>query len=146
MIGEDLIPYLKLAHGFYNTLIMLLFVYQAILGLKIRRQRIKEKQQFHIVKKHRRLGTFLVPLVLSGFLTGLIVVFLDTGRFLKHPIHFAIGLSIVLSIITTFFISRKIKGIDLKWRDIHFRLGIIIIFLFITQIFIGLWMLFIKSH
>jgi len=141
MIDKEVISYLKPAHGSYNMLIALLFVYQGILGLKIRRQRLKGQQQFTIIKRHRRLGPFLVLLGLSGFFAGLILVYLDTGRFIKYPFHFATGSTIALSIITAFFISRKIRGRDSLWRDVHFMLGIFILCLYIMQVFLGLGIL-----
>lgn len=141
MLDREIISYLKPAHGSYNMLIALLFVYQGILGLKIRRQRLKGQQQFNIIKRHRRLGPFLVLLGLSGFFAGLILVYIDWGEFIKYPLHFATGSAIALSIITAFFISRKIKGQDSLWRDVHFMLGIFILCLYITQVFLGLGIL-----
>jgi len=142
MIDKEIIPYLRLAHGSYNMLIMLLFVYQGILGLKIKRQRLKGQQEFNVIKRHRRLGPILVLLGLSGFFAGVFLVAGDHGHVFHYPLHFITGSVIILFIITTFFISRKIKGIDSPWRVIHFRLGIFILCLYIMQVFLGLGILF----
>ena len=141
MIDKELISYLRLAHGSYNMLVMFLFVYQGILGLKIRRQRLKGQQQFNIIKRHRRLGPILVLLGLSGFFAGVFLAAIGHGHIFHYPLHFITGSAIALSAITTFFISRKIEGPDSPWRDSHFRLGIFILCLYIIQVFLGLGIL-----
>jgi hypothetical protein len=52
--------------------------------------------------------------------------------------HFIIGLIIVFFVITTFLISKKIKGIEDTWRDRHYFIGILIISFYLIQAFLGL--------
>lgn len=137
-MSKELILYLKLLHGGFNSLVIMLFVYQGILGLKIRRS---ETKPVHIVRRHRKTGPIIAVLGALGFIAGMTVVFLDTGRILKYPYHFIVGLIIVSLIFTTYLISKKIKGPDPYWRNRHFALGILIICLYFIQAFLGLGVL-----
>lgn len=141
MIDKQIIAYLKLFHGFYNTMVMVLFIYQGFLGLRIRRERKAGIQSFHIIKRHRRLGPILIFVGVIGFFAGGMVVYLDHGHIFHYPLHFITGLLIVLSVITTFLISKRIKGIDDVWRDRHYVLGILIISFYLIQVFLGLGIL-----
>lgn len=141
MLDEQTIAYLKLLHGFYNTAVMVLFAYHGLLGLQIRRERKAGIRSFSIIKRHRKLGPILAIESMIGFLAGVIIVFLDYGHFFKYPIHFITGLLIVLSVITTLIISKKIKGVDDLWRDRHYVLGILIISFYLIQVFLGLGIL-----
>ncbi len=142
MIDKQVIAYLKPLHGAYNTIIMLLFMYQGLLGLKIRRQRIQGKQNFTVIKRHRKLGSVLFLIGISGFFAGIALIYLDKDRILEYPLHFFTGLTIAVSITATFSISRRIKGPDSPLRTLHFRLGILILCLYLVQVFIGLGILF----
>ncbi len=137
-MNKEIISYLKLLHGAYNTLVICLFVYQGSLGLRIRRS---ETKPFHIIKRHRKTGPVAAALGAAGFIAGVTIVYLDTGRILKYPLHFITGLVIVSLIITTYLISKKIKGPDKYWRNRHFALGILIICLYFIQAFLGLGIL-----
>jgi hypothetical protein len=137
-MSKELISYLKLLHGGYNTVVIALFVYQSILGLRIRKS---EKKPFHIIRRHRKNGPVIAMLGILGFLAGMTVVFLDTGRIFKYPFHFVTGLTIVCLIITTFIISGKIKGPEPRWRNMHYVLGILIICLYFVQALLGLGIL-----
>lgn len=141
MIDKQVIAYLKLLHGAYNTSIMLLFVRQGLLGLKIRRNRIQGRQDFNIVKRHRKLGPVLALMGIAGFIAGIIVIYLDKGRILEYPLHFLTGMSIALSITATFFISRKIRGVDSTWRTPHLIMGIFILCLYLIQATLGIGIL-----
>jgi Protein of unknown function (DUF4079) len=142
-MDKQLIPYLKLVHGSFNTLVMFLFLYQGRLGLKIRGQRKHGKSPaiFKVVKKHRRFGPILFFLGFIGFLAGLTLAVFDHGRVFEYPLHLIMGLLIVLLLITTFLISKEIRGSDSPWRTPHFMVGIFIISFYIIQIFIGLGVL-----
>ncbi len=141
-MDKQLIPYLKLVHGSFNTVVMLLFLYQGRLGLRIRRQRKRGGPGvFEVVRKHRSFGPILVFIGFIGFLAGLALVFFDEGRVFEYPLHFIMGSLIALLLITTFFISKKIRGSDSPWRTPHFIVGICIISFYIIQIFIGLGVL-----
>ena len=142
MIDKQTIAYLKLLHGAYNTVIMLLFMYQGLLGLKIRRQRVRGGQNFSIVKRHRKLGPVLALMGVAGFIAGMIVIYLDKGRIMEYPLHFLTGMSIALSITAAFLISRNIKGADSPWRTPHLIIGIIILCLYLVQITLGIGILF----
>jgi len=137
-MSKELISYLKLLHGGYNTVVILLFVYQGILGLRIRKL---EKKPVHIINRHRKTGSVLTIMGILGFIAGMTVVFLDKGRILKYPLHFITGLTITSLIITTFIISRKIKGPELYWRNRHYALGILTISFYFVQAFLGLGIL-----
>lgn len=137
-MSKEIILYLKLLHGGFNSLVILLFIYQGILGLRIRRS---DKKPIDVIKRHRKNGPVLAVLGILGFVAGITVMFLDTGRILKYPYHFILGLIIVSLIITTYAISKKIKGPDPYWRNRHFYLGILIICLYFVQAFLGLGVL-----
>jgi len=137
-MSKELIAYLKLFHGTYNSIIMILIVYQGMLGLKIRKT---EPPPVHIIKMHRKVGPIAVVLGTMGFFAGLIVTFLDFGRGFKFPLHFITGLLIGSALITTYFISRKIKGDEKLWRNRHYVLGILIIMLYVLQVMLGISMM-----
>lgn len=140
MIDKELMANLRLFHGSYNILIMLLFIYQGVLGFRIRRER-KMNIQSGAVKKHRKLGPVFAILGISGFFLGLALVYLDHGHILKHPLHFTAGLAIAFSIISAYSISRKIKGLESPWRTSHLIRGILVLVLYPVQIALGLGML-----
>lgn len=137
-MNKELIEYLKLAHGTYNTFIILLFFYQGILGLKIRRS---EGGPPRIIRRHRKIGPLAAVLGTAGFFAGMTVVFLDEGRIFKYPLHFITGMTITILIITAYLISKKIKGPDRYWRDRHYTVGILILCLYFVQVFLGLGVL-----
>jgi hypothetical protein len=143
MVDKQVIPYLRIAHGTFNTLVMLLFIYQGFLGLKIRKMRLlKQPPPLSTVKKHREMGPVLTFLGVAGFGVGLTLVYLHFGRFFKFPLHFITGSAIALLILGAYFVSRKIKGPDSKWRTPHFVIGVSIICLYVLQAFLGLDILF----
>jgi len=75
---------------------------------------------------------------LAGFLAGTTLVYVDKGHLLEFPTHFVTGAIISFLLITTFLVSRKIKGPDPLLRNIHFIIGITILCLYLFQIFLGL--------
>lgn len=139
MIPSSWVEYLKLGHGLFNTLMMLLFVNQGRLGLKIRKKRKGSlPKDFMIIKKHRERGPVLTLFGVLGFLAGVTLVYLDKARILEFPAHFITGASISFLLITTFLISRGIKNPESSLRTIHFIIGIGIVCLYLFQIFLGL--------
>ena len=66
---------------------------------------------------------------------------LDSGRALAFPSHFLVGCCIVLCLISTFVLSRKIKGYDSPYRTPHFYLGIVILCLYLIEAVLGLGVL-----
>ena len=135
--------FLRLLHGLFNAAVMFLFFYQARLGFKIRRARLS-KAPFPLaaVKRHRKIGPDLVVLGGLGFLAGLALALLFEGRVFQYPLHFFTGLTIVLLLIATFLVSRRIKGPNSPLRTPHFILGLSILVLYVIQSFLGLRILF----
>lgn len=131
----------KLAHGSFNTLLALVFFYQAWMGLSIRRGRKRGKPRPIAVRRHRRLGPILVVLGVLGFCLGLLLVIIDKGRVLEYPLHVAVGAVIVLFLLGQYAVSRKIKGLESPWRTPHLAIGTGIILLYVLQIVIGIGVL-----
>ncbi len=140
---KNIIPYLKLAHGSFNTLMMFLFAYQGWMGIKIRKQRLSGGvHDFHFVKRHRKTGPVFAVLGCLGYIAGLSIVYIDEGKVFYYPLHFIFGSAIAVSLIMTYYISRKIKGSASSWRTPHFILGIWILCLYLVQTVLGLEILF----
>jgi hypothetical protein len=116
---------------------MILIIYQGMLGLKIRKS---DAPPIQIIKRHRKTGPVAVILGSAGFFAGMIITFLDVGHIFKYPFHFINGLLIVSALLTTYHISKKIKGPEKIWRNRHFTLGILIIVLYIGQVLLGISM------
>ena len=139
LIDIQILYDLRLAHGIFNLCVMLLFFYQGWLGFKIRRaRRTKVPAPIPVIKRHRKTGPILVCLAAAGFLAGLALVLLDTGNILEFPAHLFVGLVIVALILTTYTVSRKIRGPDSPYRTTHMIIGVSILSLYIVQIFLGL--------
>jgi hypothetical protein len=142
-IEHSIVSSLRYAHGFYNTLVILLFLHQGSLGLSIRRERRKgSPTAVRSIKRHRRFGPVFACVGITGFLFGLIVVYLDEGHLFEHQLHFIVGLTIGCLITATFLISKRIRAQSEEWRDLHFIFGILIICLYFVQAFLGIGILF----
>ncbi len=137
-MSKELIAYLKLFHGAYNTAVIMLFLYQGIIGMKIRKS---DSKPFHLIKRHRKVGPVAALLGIAGFIAGATIVFLSEGHVFEHPPHFLTGLAIVALIVTTYIISGKIKGPEPYWRNRHFVIGLFIICLYFVQALLGLGIL-----
>ncbi len=136
-MNKELIGYLKIVHGTYNMTVMLLIIYQGMLGLKIRRS---ETPPIQIIKRHRTIGPIAVVLGSAGFFAGLFITFLDVGHIFKYPLHFINGLLLIAALITTYLISKKIKGTEKLWRNRHYNIGIFILVLYAVQVLLGISM------
>lgn len=138
-----LIPWLALGHGTFNSLVMLLFCYQGWLGHVIRRHRLADAPApLPVVRRHRRQGPWLVMLGWTGFVAGMVIVLLDKGKVVTpHPLHFSLGLSIVLTQGGAWLASRKIAGRGPEGRSRHRLLGILILCLYPIQVIVGLGVL-----
>jgi hypothetical protein len=140
--GSLVFEYMKYMHGIYNSLVVLLFMYQAWLGLRIRQGRLLNSQSsFRFIKTHRKLGPFLSLFGITGFFAGAMIVYLAEGEVVEHPLHFFTGLAVVVGISVTFVISRRIRAGKQPWRNPHAFLGILILGLYLVQVFLGLNML-----
>lgn len=143
LIDKQAILYLRYLHGSFNALMFLLFIYQGSLGLKIRRQRLKGgPKPVGAERTHRKAGPVLAPLGVMGFLVGLGLVYVDHRHLLEYPVHLLIGAALALSIISTFFVSRKIRGRESPWRRPHLALGVLILFFYAVQVLLGAGILF----
>lgn len=142
-MDKEAIAYLKYLHGLFNFTVMLLLFYHARLGLTIRRERLaKGPFPLNAVKRHRALGPVLTLLGIAGFAAGAALILMDEGKILKYPLHFFVGLIIVGLLISTYALSRRIKGPDSPLRTPHFRLGVAILSSYVIQAFLGLGILF----
>ena len=138
MVSRQIIPYLRLLHGLYNFTMMVLFLRQGRLGLKIRKGRLAGSPPFPLIKRHRRNGPCLAFMGVCGFLSGVIIIGLDSGELLKYYYHYLVGLTLAFLMITTFFFSKLIKGADPHWRNIHLAVGLLIICFYLVQLILGL--------
>ncbi|MDP3259646.1 MAG: DUF4079 family protein [Thermodesulfovibrionales bacterium] len=138
MVSGQIIAYLKLLHAVYNFTMMVLFLRQGRLGLQIRKGRLAGSPPFQLIKRHRRNGPVLAFMGVCGFLSGVIIVGLDSGELLKYYYHFLVGLALSSLIVTTFVVSKRIKGPVPYWRNIHLAIGLLIICFYVVQLFMGL--------
>lgn len=143
LIDRELLADLRLVHGVYNTIVMMLFLYQGRLGFRIRRDRLAgAPPPFPVIKRHRQAGPILAIMGGLGFFAGLTLVLLNTGNILEYPLHLFTGLTIVVLLIATYRLSRDIKGPDSPFRTPHFALGIVILSLYLMQVLVGIGVLF----
>jgi hypothetical protein len=139
MFDRNFIAYFKLAHGLFNATMLVLFLFQARLGLLIRKARLAAAPlPLPAVRRHRAAGPVLALWGVLGYLAGVILVLLDKGRFFEYPLHFATGTAVVLLIGWTFAVSRRIAGAAIPSRVLHFRLGAALLAMYVVQILIGL--------
>jgi len=137
------VPYLKYAHGLFNSMVIILFLYQGWLGLKIRNGRISgNPQEVKVVIRHRKVGPALAMIGIFGFISGIGTAYLSEGEIFEYPLHFLTGLIISSLIILTFLISKKIRGRESPWRNLHYIIGILIICLYFFQAYLGIGMIF----
>ena len=142
LIDRQLLADLRLAHGIYNLLVMLLFLYQGWLGFRIRRDRRGHAPlSLPVIKRHRKAGPVLALMGGFGFFAGLTLVLLDTGNVLEYQLHLFTGLTICVLLIATYRISRDIKGPDSPFRTSHFALGVAILCLYFVNVFLGIGVL-----
>ena len=142
MIDKQILEYLKLGHGTFNAMVCSFFIYQGLLGYRIRKARIAHMSVGSGQKRHRKNGPVLVLLGIGGFFAGMLVVFLDYGHLLKYPLHFINGATIAVALSGLLLVSRKIRATDTQWRSVHFTLGIVTLLLYFSQLLLGLDILF----
>ena len=138
---KQLLELARYGHGFFNIALAVLFLYQAWLGLRVRKSRSAGAPDYGAIRTHRRLGPPLAFLGILGFLFGMVLVRLDTGKGFQYPLHAVLGLMIALSLAATYTVSRRIKA-GPAWRMPHLILGVVIIILYVVQVMVGLDVLF----
>jgi hypothetical protein len=142
LISRELLSSLRLVHAVFNTSVVLLFFYHGWLGFTIRRaRRAKAPLPFPVIKRHRTMGPVLTTLGVFGFFIGFTVVLLHTGNVLEYPAHFFTGLAVLALLVTTFIMSRQIKGPDSPYRTPHFIIGVAILFSYLIQFLLGIGLL-----
>ncbi len=141
MIDKPTFAILRLAHGSFNMMVVLGFLYQVFLGLRIRKKRTAETPDPKCIRRHRKMGPYLVVLGVMGFLAGKTLVYLEHKHFLEYPLHYGTGAVIVVLLIATLLSSKRIRGASGVWRNRHFRLGLVLISLYIVQVILGLGIL-----
>lgn len=143
MIDKEVLAYLRIVHGAFNSCVFLLFLWQGWLGVGIRRQRLSGGPlPVGLVSWHRRIGPKLALLALLGFLSGGTVALLDEGELFEHALHFTTGLIIAVAVVATFLISKQVKGLTSSWRTRHFVAGVAVVCLYVIQLLLGLGILF----
>ncbi|MEW6520891.1 MAG: DUF4079 family protein [Thermodesulfobacteriota bacterium] len=139
---RQMMPWLALGHGIFNVLVMVCFWYQGWLGHVVRRHRLAgEAPPLQTVRRHRRLGPWLVVSAAAGFLAGVLLVLLDRGRVIVYPLHFSLGLTLILVQGAAWAASRRIRARDAAGRGRHRLLGILILCLYPLQVLAGLGVL-----
>lgn len=139
---RQLIGYLRLVHGAFNASVMVFFIYQGWVGLRIRRERLAGTMTPPVVRKHRKDGPVLALLAVIGYFSGLILVVAHFGKIVKYPYHLACGTALILTVAVIFSISGRIKVRSPEWRTVHVLMGLFVIGLYAVQLFLGLGMLF----
>jgi hypothetical protein len=143
LIDRYLLSQLRLVHGAFNVCVMVSLFYHGWQGLLIRRARTaKAPLPFPVIRRHRKMGPFLTAAGILGFSAGIALVLADSGRVLEYPPHLFFGILIAILLITTFSISRKIKGQESPLRTPHALIGIAILCLYVVEVFLGLGVLF----
>ena len=138
LIDRYLLSQLRLVHGGFNICVMLFFFYHASLGLAIRRARTaKAPLLFSAIKRHRKMGPLLALAGVVGYCEGGTLVLLDSGNVFEYLPHFLTGSLIVILLIATFAISRKIKGQESPLRTRHALIGVAILFLYVVEVSLG---------
>jgi hypothetical protein len=142
MMDRAFLDDLRLLHGSFNAIVALLFMVHGSLGWRIRKERKRGgERNSRIVRRHRKEGPIFALLGVAGYFAGAGLVLIDKGHLLEYPPHMIVGSCIALLIVTTFIISKKIKGPESSWRTPHFMIGLFILLLYILQLYLGLGIL-----
>ena len=141
MPGRQIIEYMRLAHGGFNICVALVILYQAWVGLKIRKNRLGKMPDFRAIKRHRLVGPYLAIAGIAGFCFGPALVYIDQGKVFQFPLHAVCGALIACSLAAAYVISRRIKAGPL-WRTPHFIIGAWLVALYVVQVLLGLSVLF----
>jgi len=143
LISGELLYQLRMVHGIYNACITFLFFYLGLQGFIVRRARLSHQPlPFSAIKKHRRMGPVFAVLGMLGFFSGLTLIIVHTGRIFEYPSHLVVGLTVLILILWTLNLSRRIKGTDSLQRRQHFIIGIAILIVYLVEMFLGIRLLF----
>lgn len=139
MVSDLVGSILQIAHVICNSALFFAFVYQGLLGKRIRSRRTAGiLQDFQSVRKHRALGPILAILLAVGYFVGLITAYLNRGTWMRYPGHLAGGTVLLVVAYSAVLVSRRIRGAQSPWRTVHFELGLLLLGVFLAQIFLGL--------
>jgi hypothetical protein len=142
MIDKEFIVYFKLAHGFFNLCMLVLFCYQGWMGFLIRQARTAGAPvPLDAVRRHRKAGPWFALWGIMGYTAGIIVTLLDKGRVLEYPLHFLTGSLLAAVIVSVYAVSRRIAGPGPRFRNFHFGLGMLLLALYGVQAMLGLGIL-----
>ncbi len=142
MLDRALLGDLRLLHGSFNAIVALLFIYHGSLGWRIRKERKRGGERNPgVIRRHRKEGPIFAVLGVAGYFAGVGLILIDKGHVFEYPFHMIVGSCIALLIITTFIISKKIRGPESSWRTPHFIVGLFILLLYIVQLYLGLGIL-----
>jgi cytochrome b561 len=142
MIDKEVIAYFKAAHGFFNLCMLALFCFQGWMGYVIRQARTSGAPiPFDAVRRHRKAGPVFALWGVLGYVTGITVILLDTGRVLEYPLHLFTGSAVIAFIALVYASSRRIAGSEPRSRNIHFILGLCLLALYVVQVLLGLGIL-----
>lgn len=135
-LSKQTIENLRLAHGAFNLALFGLFVYQAALGLRIRRARLAGHMDARASKRHRRIGPAAAALAPIGLMAGATVTWLRTGHIMDNAPHFINAVLLIALIASAYSASRRIRGS--LGRDLHRRLALAALAAFIIQCLLGI--------
>ncbi len=142
MLDRALLGDLRLLHGSFNAIVAFLFIYHGSLGWRIRRERKRGGERNPgVIRRHRKEGPIFAMLGVAGYVAGAGLILIDKGHLFVYPSHMIVGSCIALLIITTFVISKKIRGPESSCRTPHFMIGILILLLYVVQLYLGLGIL-----
>ncbi len=142
LIDKQTIATLRYVHGAYNFLVYMFACFQLYMGLKIRSARISGIRNPAVQKRHRQTGPYLAVLAAGGFIVGLTLIILDTGRVLDHPYHLTLGALIVAGLAHQWISSKSIRPADDATRRRHRWVGLSLAAVYSAQVLIGLGILF----
>lgn len=142
MLERALLGDLRLLHGSFNAIVALLFIYHGSLGWRIRKERKRGGERDPgLIRRHRKEGPIFAVLGVAGYFAGVGLILIDKGHVFVYPSHMIVGSCIALLIVTTFIVSKKIRGPESPWRTPHFIVGLSILLLYIVQLYLGLGIL-----
>ncbi|HEX2966518.1 MAG TPA: DUF4079 family protein, partial [Syntrophorhabdaceae bacterium] len=108
----------------------------------IRSQRRTGRLQFDVVRRHRRFGPILICVAAIGYVSGLVLVYIDEGNLIEYPLHLFFGSLAVFLLLVQYTMSTAIRGTQSPWRAPHFYTGVGTLCVYGVQLVIGTGILF----